>query len=116
MDTMKPVLCLRCLDMFRSDEDGERTIGLTAVFDYVLFNHNTVHEFSPKTCPVCAIIDFEASDCQAKISEVSCAFWTCNEGARYCELWISLGDINRHRSLKILPAESKLTGIIIHNY
>lgn len=113
MDTLNPGLCLRCFDLFCSDRDGERT---TAVFDYVLFNHDTVHELSPKTCPVCAIIDFEASDCQAKISGVSCAFWTSNDCVRYCELWISLGDINRHQTLKILPAESKLIGIITHSY
>jgi hypothetical protein len=99
--------------MFRSDEDGERT---AANFDFVLFDHDTVHELSPKTCPVCAVIDFEASDCQANISKVSYDIRTSYSGVRYCTLWISLGDFNRHQALMILPAEGKLIGIITHTY
>jgi hypothetical protein len=98
--------------MLRSGEDSGYQ---RPIFDYVLFDQDTVHEISPKTCPVCATIEFATFDCQENISEVSCAFWSADR-ERYCELHISLGDYKTHRQLKILPADSKLIGTITYNY
>ena len=100
-DTRNAELCLRCLDMFRARENG----GVN--FEYVLYDHDTIHELSSKTCSVCAIIDFETSSCQDEISEVVWAFSKTLRGNEFCNLRISLDHCTEYRELYIVPADSE---------
>lgn len=98
--------------MLRRGEDSghERPI-----YDYVLFNQDTVHETSPKNCSVCAIIDFAASlYCPEApyVSRVLCAFIKKPEGES-CRLQISAGFTFVIR-LPILSADGELNAIIIY--
>ena len=101
-DTQNAELCLSCLNMFRAGENGG------AVFEYVLFNHDTIHELLPKTCSVCAIIDFEAFSCQEEVSKVACVFSKAPRGNEYCQLRISLNHRTEYHDLYIVRADSEL--------
>lgn len=111
-NTLNFELCLRCMEMFRYFEENEYS-------DYVLFNHDTLHELSPKTCPFCAVIhaviDLDASECPRKVTGVSCDFHS-DDREHNCNLQISGGGYTTSEQLTVLLADSKMTGIITYNY
>lgn len=99
--------------MFQSDEDGHEdgSEGLR-----MLFNSDTMHELSPDTCPVCAIIELEASTYQEELSRISYSFRASEKLGRRC--WLSFytsSTFSNTLPLQILPADSKQVTIITYN-
>ena len=104
-DTQNAELCIKCLNMFRSGEDGHE-----CRFDcrHMLFDSDSMHELSPDTCPVCAIIEFKASTNQEELSQILYSFRALKHRERVCLLkfYVSGTCWDMH-PLQILPADSK---------
>lgn len=103
MGPLNPELCPRCLDMFRSREygsDHRRT----------LFDDDEMDDISPERCPVCAAINFSASnEGYTEIYHVDCSFVKEDDGREYCKLEYRIGDSEWILlSLEILPANGRL--------
>ena len=104
MDHSEPKLCLRCSALFRSGGEG------------VLFDPETINELSPKTCSLCAIIEFDCSLHPDEIVKIVYFFEAEAPSERWLRLWFyAHSGYVRNQRLHMLPLKSEPQVFTMYN-